>query len=417
MYVGEKAYFRVVDKGRDLSDEKDVVSVVLKTTSGRIVTNQMSETQEHSGKFTGFIKAISVAEMAVASNAFDAIACAYGDDMVAAYRTSSGEKVDGKVYIYKGSDGLVQQFTKRFKDPDLAVKTQFAMAEAYFEMAKKHRQMKEEEVARREIRQGKKLLEEALRDFPDAGARDQAEYLLANLSLESADETTDVKEKERLLAEAVQRFTDIVSTYMDGPYAPKAQYKKALCYEKLNQMDQACEEYVKLAYTYPDHELIAETITRLGQYFWNKAKIAKSRAEELKQEGDDVGAEAEYQRVRQIYNTSGEVFGRLCDRFPNHKMAGQTKTLSGQAFLQAQDYEKAVAAFEVVRDKFKNDKDLMSEASYWCGDCHLRLNKPDMAYLVWKKLTWDYPDTKWAKYARGRLTEKVMVEVAAGTEK
>jgi TolA-binding protein len=130
-----------------------------------------------------------------------------------------------------------------------------------------------------------------------------------------------------------------------------------------------------------------------------------------------VGAEAEYQRVRQIYNTSGEVFGRLCDRFPNHKMAGQTKTLSGQAFLQAQDYEKAVAAFEVVRDKFKNDKDLMSEASYWCGDCHLRLNKPDMAYLVWKKLTWDYPDTKWAKYARGRLTEKVMVEVASGAEK
>jgi hypothetical protein len=27
------------------------------------------------------------------------------------------------------------------------------------------------------------------------------------------------------------------------------------------------------------------------------------------------------------------------------------------------------------------------------------------AYRIWKKLTWDYPEGQWAKYARGRLTE------------
>jgi outer membrane protein assembly factor BamD (BamD/ComL family) len=27
------------------------------------------------------------------------------------------------------------------------------------------------------------------------------------------------------------------------------------------------------------------------------------------------------------------------------------------------------------------------------------------AYRIFKRLTWDYPSSKWAKYARGRLTE------------
>ncbi len=414
VYVGEKIYFRVVDQGRDLSDEKDRVTLLLNTTSGHVVTNQLVETMEHTGEFVGFAKAVSVDELALVSNAFDAVPCVYGDDVVATYRATSGEEITGKVYIYKGADGIVQLFTKRFKDTDIAVKTQFAMAEAYFELAKKHRRLKQSEVARREIKQGKKLLEEALRDFPDAGARDQAEYLLANLSLEFAEETTDAREKERLLTEAVNRFADIVGAYMDSQYAPKSQYKKALCYEKLGQMDMACEEYVKLAYTYPDHELIAETIARLGQYFWNKAKDAKKKADELKAGGKDeqiLAAEVEYQQSRQIYATAGEVFGRLSVRFPNHKLAGQTKALSGQAFLQARDYNKAIETFTAAMDQFKEDKVLIPEVAYWTGHCYFLMDRMDKAYQTWKKLTWDYPESKWAKYARGRLTEPSMVSM------
>ena len=33
------------------------------------------------------------------------------------------------------------------------------------------------------------------------------------------------------------------------------------------------------------------------------------------------------------------------------------------------------------------------------------------AYRVFKKLTWDYPESKWAKFARGRLTEEAMITV------
>jgi outer membrane protein assembly factor BamD (BamD/ComL family) len=39
------------------------------------------------------------------------------------------------------------------------------------------------------------------------------------------------------------------------------------------------------------------------------------------------------------------------------------------------------------------------------------------AYRAFKKLTWDYPEGKWAKFARGRLTEEAMVKAEAAMEK
>ena len=43
--------------------------------------------------------------------------------------------------LFKGADGQVLPFTKRFKDPAIAVQTQFTVAEAYFELAKRHRDL------------------------------------------------------------------------------------------------------------------------------------------------------------------------------------------------------------------------------------------------------------------------------------
>ena len=47
----------------------------------------------------------------------------------------------------------------------------------------------------------------------------------------------------------------------------------------------------------------------------------------------------------------------------------------------------------------------MAEALYWCGDCYTREGNLDLkeAYIRFKRLDWDYPASKWAKFARGRL--------------
>ena len=42
---------------------------------------------------------------------------------------------------------------------------------------------------------------------------------------------------------------------------------------------------------------------------------------------------------------------------------------------------------------------------YWQATCYLKLNEMKEAYMALNKLTWDYPETKWAKFARGQLVQ------------
>ncbi len=210
------------------------------------------------------------------------------------------------------------------------------------------------------------------------------------------------------------RFSDIISSHPDSEYAPKSQYKKALVLETLGEIDQACEEYVKLSYRYPDNELVAETIVRLGQYFLAKGKKLD---EEAAAQTDPVETEKVAIKGREMFTTAAEVFGRLSERFPRHSLALKTKMLSGQCYLRAKDFKRSLAVFEGVAKDPQSDKDLAAEAFYWAGDIQLRLNEPQQAYKSFKKLTWDYPESKWAKFARGRLTENAMVQAADAEER
>jgi len=321
----------------------------------------------------------------------------------------------------------------------MAVRTRLTIAEAYFELAKKHRRMGQDELTEKEIVTGKRLLEEALRDYPDTEARAQVDYLLANLSLEFAEETDDAEAKKKYFLEALSRFAGIVSTYRDSTYAPKAQYKKALTLERMGEIDQACEEYVKLSYRWPENPLIAETIARLGQYFFRKglglakdadagAKEAAALAEEAEKMADQGEAEkgraksreklleAEKARIEanKSYVTAAKVFGRLAVRFPTHRLAEKTTAVSAQCYLRAGEYDEAVLVFRKVFDNETADKELRAESLYWAADCYMRKvaatgNKTQSekslkeAYLLLKNLTLHYPESKWARYARGRL--------------
>ncbi len=415
LHVGESFYVRVINPVLDRSDAKDTVSVQVKGSSGQPQTLSLSETFGHSGVFKGMAQVMFSGDPTV-SNAPGIVRANYGDMISTAYLPpASTQSLERLLEVFKGDDGVVLPFTKRFKDPAIAVQTQFTVAEAYFEMAKKHRELGQEEVARREIGQGKKLLEEAIRDYPNTDARAQAEYLLADLALESGAQVPDADQKAKYHMEAVNRFTDIVASYPDSPYAPKAQFKKALTYEKMGKIDEACEEYVKLSYRYPDNELVAETIARLGQYFLSKGKGIQDK---MAAETDVVARERIHMEAVEMYKTAAQVFGRLAVRFPDHKLSSKASVLSGQCYMRAEDYERSVNVFMNVIDAKKAEPELLAEAMYWCGDCHMRSKNKDSltkAYQMFKTLTWDYPESTWAKYARGRLSEEALAKIEKET--
>jgi outer membrane protein assembly factor BamD (BamD/ComL family) len=177
----------------------------------------------------------------------------------------------------------------------------------------------------------------------------------------------------------------------------------------MGQIDQACEEYVKLSYRYPENELVAETIARLGQYFLTKGKEFEDKANA---QTDVVEREKIKTQCRDMFKTAAQVFGRLAVRFPEHKLAGKTTVLSAQCYMRAENMEKAIAVFKSVYEDTKSDKDLAAESMYWAGDCHMKRGDAINAYRAFKKLTWDYPESKWAKFARGRLTEDTLARIA-----
>ena len=128
------------------------------------------------------------------------------------------------------------------------------------------------------------------------------------MSLEFAKDAKDDKTSRKFYVEAVNRFADIVATYSESPYAPKSQYKKAQSLEKMGEIDRACEEYVKLSYRYPEHELIADTIAALGSYFSRKGQAMKK---EYAATEDPVEAEKIILQSKEMFKTAAEVFGRL----------------------------------------------------------------------------------------------------------
>lgn len=408
-HVGERLYLRVIDPMSDHSDNKDriALSLVVNDVAESAKPVELTETFEHTGVFKGNVQLVYEG-VKTETPAPDTIAVPYGATLTLRYEPKESVVVERHVTVRKGADGDVLPFTKRFQDTEIAVQTQFTMAEAYFEMAKKHRALKEEEVARRGIAQGKKLLEEAIRDYPKTDARVQADYLLANLAFESAEQTDNEELRKKLFIEAVTRFSDLIAGYPDSEYAPKSQFKKALVFERMGEIDAACEEYVKLSYRYPENELVAETIARLGQYFMTKGKEVEER---LGAETDLVQKEKIRIQANEFYRTAAQVFSRLSERFPDHTLAAKTKVLSAENWLRGQELQKAVTVYESIIDAKKAPPELIAQSMYWCGDSFIRMKNYIGAYRMFKRLTWDYPESVWAKYARGRLTEPELARV------
>lgn len=417
VYVGDPVYFRIVDKTVDKSSEHDKVELQIKSSSGKTKTVHLTETLAHSGEFKGLLRFVYATDQPAATT--DSVweegtmPVKYGEILSATYDPGreSAKTIKRDIEIFKGSDGDVLPFTKRFKDPEIAVRTQLTTAEAYFELAKKHRKLKQTKMTKHEIATGKRILQEALRDYPDTDARAQADYLLANLSLEFAEEAENKEAAKRYYMEAISRFSSIVASARDSAYAPKAQFKKALTLEKMGDIDLACAEYVKLSYRWPENELIAETIARLGQYFFSKGKHLNDEAAALT---DIVQQEKKKIQARAMFTTAAQVFGRLAPRFPSHGLAEKATILSAQCYMRAESFPKAIGVFMTIVENKDANKDLKAEAMYWCGDCHMKSKDKNSlieAYRMFKVLTWDYPASKWAKYARGRLADEALARL------
>lgn len=383
IFAGDFTYLKVNDRDRDTTDGLDTVTVTLVTRQGRTPV-ALTETLPHAGVFSGRIGTA----FAGSTPADGVLPVQYGETVTAEYEdlvavsAPSNRLVSAAVRVYQGDDAELATFTKRFSDEDIAVKTRLLMAEALFELAKEHRDAGQKELAALEIAEGKQVLEEAIADYPSTVHAPHAEFLLGNLA----------QELEKY-EEALERYNKVLSNWPDSDFSDKAQLKKGICLEKINDLDNALDAYVELTYSYPRSPLVSDAIIRLAQHFYRTKE----------------------------FEVAGKIFGNFQTRHPDHDLAAKALFLSAQSFMKgaeerrallegrtdekARDWMKeAIGKFEMLLGAYE-DKDLRAESMYWLSDCYIKSQDMKNAYITLKRLTWDYPESKWAKFARGQLVQ------------
>lgn len=430
-YVGETLNLRVVDLGADTSNDTDTVSVLMQGKSGE---KHLVELRE-SGPHTGIFKASPVLSYAptkeqapegeeqapydVRSQGFPVT---YGDTVAARYTDANGIKSDvAMVTISKGADGTIQPFSKIYEDAEIATRTQFSLAEAYLEMAKRHRKLDQPEAAAIEYASAKQLLSKAMHEFTDPETRAHAEYLLGTLTMEEADATEESEMQEIRYRAALSRFLSVTGSYPQTIHASKAQYQIATLYERLGEPDIAAQEYVKLAYKYPDSEYLATSMARLGSHFLKTAATYEAKAKPLLEQTEDKDAQFEGNALQKMavseYIKTAQIFGRLQERFPSDSLAGQAGLRAGQAFMRADKKQEAIDAFQrVISDESYDGPGVRAQAMYWMGMSYQDLRQQMAAYSTFKRLTYDFPESKWAAYARAQLSQESLLRLETKLE-
>jgi len=212
---------------------------------------------------------------------------------------------------------------------------------------------------------------------------------------------------------ALSRFMTVTSSYPDTEFASKAQFKIARIYESLREPEIAAQEYVKLAYKYPESEHLATAMARLGTHFQRKAAGYERKAAPLLKRAeanpDDKDAAHEGSALKSLakqeYVKSAQIFERLQSRFPSHELAGKAGLGAGKIYMRAGEFRDAIKALmSVVNDESYDGPNLRAEAMYWAAKSRQTLRQDLEAYALYKRITYDFPESKWAAYARGELS-------------
>jgi TolA-binding protein len=375
VHIGENVFLQVTDYDADTSAEHDFVQVDVQTSAGDTLTAKLKETLSHSGVFS---IGIPLEHSLKPKPGDERLEADYGSRLTVRYLDERNTEAEGPVAraaeadVIAGTDGVVAAFSKKYPSDDVAVETEFKIGECFYFLGKEHMNMKKAELAQREIREGRQVLRDVLTYYPNSPLIDQAAFMLGNLDME-----------DKRYDDAIVTYRRITRDHADSPIAPDAQFATGRAYEMKGEFDKACEEYVKLAYKYPESAQLPEAMIRIGLYFFEKKQ----------------------------YKTAISVFKRFIERYPDDENTQKVYFKMGLAYILNENFVEGAEHFKTFVDKFPASS-LTAAALYWAGDAYLKGHDALHAYQMFKRCVWEYGDTKWAKFSRGRLTSPVFDRIA-----
>ncbi|MCH7226258.1 tetratricopeptide repeat protein [Haloferula sp. A504] len=368
VFLGKRLYLQVEDPDLDITPGRDIALVRVRSESGEEETLELSETLSHSGVFNASFPLVA-ASKPTPGNPEGGVECFFGDTLTVGYLDNVMQRPDGtpvvelQVAVAMGVDGSALAFSKNFRDEDLAIQTQFHVAECHFELFKSHRALEQEEEAMVELEAGRKVLQELREDFPDPKYAPRVFYLLGQFAQELED-----------WEEAVSAYRTVVRNHPQHSLAPEALYKMGQCHEEAGQLDEALEDYATLAATYPKSPLIANVMLRISEHFYQK----------------------------EDFPVAASVGRKFLERFPTHEWAPKMAFRVGQALYKNEEFGNAAEAFDEFTKRFP-DEELTSQGLFWSGESYRMAGNIPEAFRRYNRCRWDFPESEAAKYSRGRL--------------
>lgn len=184
---------------------------------------------------------------------------------------------------------------------------------------------------------------------------------------------------------AMTTYRTVVKRFAVSPSAPAAQFRVAELLEQSGNNNRAFEAYQKLVQDYPQSREFDRAIT---------AQLAIA---------DETMQRRRYERAEEMYNS-------ILGAAPYAKFAPAAQFKLGQAFESRNEYDKAIAAYQMILDRY-GSSDYADDALYQIGFVQLseaQSRSKDLSAAVDAKNTFEeflmeYPRSEKAAQARENL--------------
>ena len=176
-------------------------------------------------------------------------------------------------------------------------------------------------------------------------------------------------------AKARELYLQFIKDYTKHAELVKAKFKAAICVENSDDPEYCFSHYEQLIQDHPKSPQAPDSLIRMGLFLFNKKGYWASR----------------------------RFFQRLLKNYPEHESAEKIDFKIGLTFILDEEFKEAGEHFEKFYRK-RTKSELLPATLYWAGDAYLKGGMVEKSRENFLKVGKLYPDSKWAKFGRGRLT-------------
>ncbi|HEX5790603.1 MAG TPA: hypothetical protein VFY13_05595 [Luteolibacter sp.] len=132
----------------------------------------------------------------------------------------------------------------------------------------------------------------------------------------------------------------------------------------------------------------------------DEASIAKIKELEAKAKAAFVEAARGYEKL---------AIQKLANQHPADPRAGMVFLSAGMNYMRAAEWNKAIEVFDTIARLDQMQDDLRAQTMYWKAFALEKQGGEDAiseSFGAYRRVAFEFPESKWAKFARGRLADE-----------